>query len=116
MHLDLIEVEQDRSVDPAQFLFTDAEVSIAHHHKAIGLGLVQRPAQQQPQIRAPLLDGEELPSEDRQHAQGIPMAFQPQIQVGIGIERNRPGHGDSFLALPSLESQIQTDQLAVNDD
>ena len=116
MHQDAIEIEQDRGVDPTQLLFTDAEISIADHHKAIGLRLVQRPAQQQPQIGAAPLHGQGIPSEKRQHAKGIPMAFQPQVQIRIGVEGHRAGHGDGFLALASLQGQVQADQLTLNDN
>ena len=109
MHQDPIEVKQDRGIDPAKRLLTDAEITVGDHEEAIGLGLLQGTAQQKPEIRSPLLDRQGIPREKRQHAEGIPMAFQLQIQIGIGIKGNIPGDSESFLALPSPQSQIQTD-------
>ena len=116
MHQQPIEVEQDRGVDPAQVLFTNGQVTIGDHEKAIGLGLHQGATQQKPQIRSPLMNRQGIPRQQRQHAEGITMAFQLQIQIGLGIKGNRPGHGDDFLALSTPQSQIQADRLTLDDE
>ena len=109
LDLHSIEVEEDRRIELADLLIGDHDISVAHHEEAVGFGVLQRSSQDQAQIDVTAFDVHRVASQRGQNIEGVPMAFNLQIQGFAAAEGSGAKDRDRFLAVLAPERKIHAD-------
>ena len=67
-------------IELADLLVSDQEISVTHDEETVGFGVLKRSSEDQAQIDVAAFDVNRVPSQRGQNIEGVPMAFNLQIQ------------------------------------